>query len=313
MSLRSPSIRHVPLIGLGHFPLGVLSKDTAPMGMGLPSQGIEKNLLLNQDAIAMFASVDACERRLLEPYHCTKALPSQYHFDNWVLLCDVYFQLSVPALELPRTDLPANVRFCGALEGHNAAGTNTTTALLPPWFDDFVLPSSSATDSRPLILVTSGTLPGQSAHDLILPTISACVTLPVRLVVCAVHVPLHPDISLPTNVRWAKWIPFEDILPYTSLVVSSGGYGSITQAFAHGVPIICAGVTEEKPHTGMLAEASGAGINLRTQTPDVMQVKSAVLEMLRNPEYSRKAQELGKAYIEADPVGQIVEVVEKVK
>jgi UDP:flavonoid glycosyltransferase YjiC (YdhE family) len=163
-----------------------------------------------------------------------------------------------------------------------------------------------------LILVTSGTLPGQSAHDLILPTISACATLPVRLVVCAVHVPLDPDISLPTNVRWAQWIPFEAILPHTSLVVSSGGYGSITQAFAHGVPIICAGVTEEKPHTGMLAEMSGAGINLRTQTPDVEQVRSAVLEMLRNPGFSRKAQELGKAYKAADPVGMIAEAVEEV-
>jgi UDP:flavonoid glycosyltransferase YjiC (YdhE family) len=316
MSLRSPSIRHVPLIGLGHFPLGILSKDTAPMGMGLPSQGIEKNRLLNQDAIAMFASVAACERRLLEPYHCTKALPSPYHFDNWVLLCDVYFQLSVPALELPRSDLPANVRFCGALEGHNAAagtGTNmtTTTALLPPWFNDFVRPSSP-TDSRPLILVTSGTLPGQSAHDLILPTISACATLPVRLVVCAVHVPFDPDYALPPNVRWAQWIPFEAILPYTALVVSSGGYGSITQAFAHGVPIVCAGVTEEKMHTGMLAEASGAGINLKTQTPDVEQVRAAVLEMLRNPRFSKKAEELGEAYREADPVGRLVEAIEEI-
>ena len=315
MSLRSPSIRHVPLIGLGHFPLGVLSKDTAPMGIGLPSQGIEKNLQLNQDAIAMFSSVAACERRLLEPYHCTKALPSPYHFDNWVLLCDFYFQLSVPALELPRSDLPANVRFCGALEGHNAAGIGTkttTTALLPPWFNDFVLPSSSSIEaSHPLILVTSGTLPGQSAHDLILPTITACASLAVRLVVCAVHVPFDPSLPLPPNVRWAQWIPFEAILPYTSLVVSSGGYGSITQAFAHGVPIICAGVTEEKPHTSMLAAASGAGINLKTQTPDVEQVQSAVLEMLRDPGFREKAEELLKAYKEADAVGRIVEAVEE--
>jgi UDP:flavonoid glycosyltransferase YjiC (YdhE family) len=310
MSLHSPYIRHVPLIGLGHFPLGVLSKDTAPMGMGLPSQGTEKNLLLNQDAIAMFSSVDACERRLLEPYHCSKPLPSPFHFDNWVLLCDVYFQLSVPALELPRSDLPAKVRFCGALEGHNV-GSNATTALLPPWFDDFVLPSPT-TDSRPLILVTSGTLPGQSIDDLILPTISACATLPVRLVVCAVHVPLDPTIAIPPNVRWAQWIPFEHILPHATLVISSGGYGSITQAFAHGVPIICAGVTEEKPHTGMLAEMTGAGINLRTQTPGVERVRAAVLEMLRNPGFGRKARELGEAYEEADPVGMIAEAVEEV-
>ena len=77
------------------------------------------------------------------------------------------------------------------------------------------------------------------------------------------------------------------------------------------MPIVCAGVTEEKPHTGMLAEASGAGINLKTQTPDVDQVRSAVLEMLQNPRFSEKAEELEKAYREADPVGRIAEAVEE--
>jgi UDP:flavonoid glycosyltransferase YjiC (YdhE family) len=71
-------------------------------------------------------------------------------------------------------------------------------------------------------------------------------------------------------------------------------------------------LTEEKPHTGMLAEMSGAGINLRTQTPGVEQLRSTVLEMLRNPGFSRKAQELGRAYKEADPVGMIAEAVEEV-
>lgn len=77
------------------------------------------------------------------------------------------------------------------------------------------------------------------------------------------------------------------------------------------MPIICAGVTEEKPHTSMLAAASGAGINLKTQTPDVDQVQSAVLEMLRDPGFREKAEELGKAYKEADAVGRIVEAVEE--
>ena len=61
----------------------------------------------------------------------------------------------------------------------------------------------------------------------------------------------------------------------------------------------------------MLAAASGAGINLKTQTPDVERIRSAVLEMLGNPGFRAKAEELGKAYAEADAVGRIVEAVEE--
>lgn len=307
MLLDSPKIRRVPVIGLGHFPLMILSEDTAPFNSGLPSQGKEMNKKMNEGAVEMFAGINALEHRLLEPYDCAKQLPTKFLFDNWVRLSDVYCQLCVPALEPPRSDLPSNVRFCGALTGHN--GPSSGKKRHPEWFQDFVLADDT---NRPLVLVSSGSLPGQNVNHLILPTIEACKDLHVRVVVCAVHVELPAGVELPENVRWAQWIPFEDIFPHTSLVVSSGGYGGLSQAFANGVPMILAGMTEDKQHNGTLGAATGAAINLKTQAPSAEQVRAAVLEIQKNPSYKEKAEELKKAYEACDPVGSIVEAIEEV-
>lgn len=308
MALGSPGIRRVPLIGLGHFPLGILSEDTAPFNTGLPSQGKEMNKKMNEGAIQMFAGIMALAQRLLEPHNCTKPLPSSFLFDNWVQICDIYCQLCIPALEPPRSDLPSNIRWCGALTGFN--GPRSGEKTFPGWFEEFVLSDKT---NRPLILVSSGSLPGQNVNHLILPTIEACKDLPVRVVVCAVHVERPAGEELPENVRWAQWIPFEDIFPHTSLVVSSGGYGGLSQAFSNGIPMVLAGATEDKSHNGLLGEATGAAINLKTQTPSVEQIRTAVLEITqKNASYKKKAEELKKAYAECDPVRSIVEAIEEV-
>lgn len=309
MTLGSSHIRRVPLIGLGHFPLGILSKDTAPFNSGMPSMGEEVNIKMNEGAIEMFAGLMDFQKSALQPYNCTESFSSRWFFDNWVSLCDIYCQLSIPAMEPPRSDLPENIRFCGALTGFN--GNIASKTPHPQWFQDFVLDD---TTTHPLILVTSGSLPGQNINHLILPTIQACKDLPVRIIVCAVHVKFPAGEELPPNVRWATWIPFEDIFPHTSLVISSGGYGGVNQAFANGIPMVLAGMTEDKAHVGMLAAATGAAINLKTQTPSVEQVRDAVLEILmkESGSYKAKAEELKKAYAGCDPIGSVVEAIEEV-
>lgn len=53
MLLDSSESKRVPVIGVGHFPLAILSKDTAAFGLGLPSQGEEKNMELNAGSTQM--------------------------------------------------------------------------------------------------------------------------------------------------------------------------------------------------------------------------------------------------------------------
>ncbi|OQO03310.1 hypothetical protein B0A48_11566 [Cryoendolithus antarcticus] len=147
------------------------------------------------------------------------------------------------------------------------------------------------------------------AHRLIIPTIEACRDLPVRLVVCAVNAPIPENYDLPANVRVATWLPFEDLFKHAAIVVTNGGYGGINQAFAAGLPMVLADLTEDKIETTARAANTGAAINLKTQTPSVEQVRDALKTVLEVDSYRVKAKQLQKTYAEYDTVGIIEKTV----
>ena len=298
--LEGKGVRRVPVIAVANFPFLSLSKDTAPFGMGLPSQDEEKNRELNAQVTAMFGPAHEACKRILSPYACAKPLPSEFPLDNLHLTPDLYLQLCIPDMELPRTDLPPNTRLVGTLLGANDKKGE------PEWYNDFVVD-----DNRPLVVVTSGTIPGIDPQELIIPTLEACKDLPVRVVACAVFVEMG-DYELPANARVAEWIPFEDLFTYTSLVVSNGGYGGINQAFANGIPMIVAGMTEDKIETSMRAERTGAAINLRTQTPSIVQLRDAVEKILADGTYKQRALELKEKYAEYDAIGSVVKAIDEI-
>ncbi|KAL8376048.1 hypothetical protein RB595_007251 [Gaeumannomyces hyphopodioides] len=96
------------------------------------------------------------------------------------------------------------------------------------------------------------------------------------------------------NVRTAPWIPYDLLLPRCRALVTNGGYGSVTQALSHGVPLVCAGASEDKPDTAARVVAVGAGIDLETDRPSVEQVRDAVREVIECPSYRERAAAIGK-------------------
>lgn len=295
ISLNSPHVRQVPVIAMGHSVFFGLSKDCAPFGLGLPPQSEERNLALNAKTKEMFGKVYAGAKEIMARYECPGGLEHEFVVEDMITSADRFFQLCVPQLEYPRSDLPSNVEFTGALLGKN------DTKSEPEWFDSFVRQD----DGRPLVVVTSGTAASADVTQLIMPTIEACRSLPVRVVVCAVNVHPPKDTPIPENVKVAEWIPFEELFKHASLVVSNGGFGGITQAFAAGVPMVLAGVTEDKMETTARAAMTGAAINLQTQTPSVEQVKHAIETMTAKADYKEKALELKQAYASYDTLGII--------
>ncbi|KXT10477.1 hypothetical protein AC579_8886 [Pseudocercospora musae] len=149
-------------------------------------------------------------------------------------------------------------------------------------------------DKGLLIIVTSGSTQGLNVNHLKIPTIAAWRDLLVRLIVCAVHIPYLESLELPPNTRRANRVAVEEVFPHTSLTVSSGEYGGISQyitnkysaltddIFAFGIPIILAGTLEDKVETGLKAEATGVAIKLKAQTPSVDQVSDALDNMLHD-------------------------------
>ncbi|KAK5111003.1 hypothetical protein LTR62_005378 [Meristemomyces frigidus] len=302
MILGSPGTRRVPLIGTSFFPLAVQSKDTAPFGMGLPSQGEAKNMEMNAQATQMLSGLGDFLDQQLKPYNCTKTLPSRNPIENWFLIQDILMQLCVPAMEPYRSDLRPSFRYIGTFTGAN------TLRSPPDWFSSFVENDKSG---KPLLMVSQGTIAGGDVSELILPTIKACADLPVRLIVCAVALQKPADFVLPENCKWAEWIPYELLFPHVNLVVNNGGYSAICQAFAAGIPMVVAGLTEDKAEATARSAATGAAINLATQTPSVEHLRDAIQKVLQEPSYKAKAMGLKRDFAECDAVGSMIEGIQE--
>ena len=74
--------------------------------------------------------------------------------------------------------------------------------------------------------------------------------------------------------------------------MTNGGFGGVQLAIAHGVPLVVAGSTEEKPEVANRVAWSGVGINLRTGSPSPTAVRDAVTRVLADPSYSAQARAL---------------------
>ncbi|MEO3930486.1 nucleotide disphospho-sugar-binding domain-containing protein [Micromonosporaceae bacterium B7E4] len=106
--------------------------------------------------------------------------------------------------------------------------------------------------------------------------------------------------GLPANTRAATYVPYTDLLPHIDLAITNGGYGGTQLLLTHGIPLIVAGDTEDKPEVAGRVAASGAGINLRTGTPTAPTLATAVETILRDPTYRQRARTLAAEYASHD-------------
>jgi UDP:flavonoid glycosyltransferase YjiC (YdhE family) len=78
-------------------------------------------------------------------------------------------------------------------------------------------------------------------------------------------------------------------MPHVSALVTNGGYGGLHYALAHGVPLVVAGASEEKPELVARVNWSGVGVGMRTQRPSARRVRDAVWRVLDEPSYAARA------------------------
>jgi len=269
-----------PWAGFGITALSVISNDTAPFGLGMPPDasmlGRVRNRCLNwvfhqglfRDVTVYINQVRASVG--LPPY--------QKSFFDAVVSPFLYLQGTVPAFEYPRTNMPPQVHFIGPYLPEPPA------AFTPPlWWDDLK-------SGKPVIHVTQGTV-ATEADDLIVPTLQALADEDVLVVAATGGQPIETIkiAPLPANARIEGFIPYYHLLPHVDVMVTNGGYNGVQAALAHGVPLVAAGQTEEKPEICARIEWSGVGINLKTKTPKPTQLKNAVKKILGEPHYRQKA------------------------
>jgi UDP:flavonoid glycosyltransferase YjiC (YdhE family) len=89
----------------------------------------------------------------------------------------------------------------------------------------------------------------------------------------------------PANARIAEFLPYGALLPRTAVMITNGEYGGVVQALGHGVPLVVAGCSEDKPEVAARVAWSGAGLNLRTDQLAQARLRRAVRTVLGRPSY----------------------------
>jgi UDP:flavonoid glycosyltransferase YjiC (YdhE family) len=268
----------------GDGPLPPSGSETPPFGPGLRPMrgplGLVRNRIVG--AVSRRMIFGPADRRYREIRADLGLPPATHHVMDAMISPYLHLQGCTPAFEYPQRRVPQQVHWVGALRPDPPAGWEP-----PAWW-------SRVTDAaRPVVLVSQGSL-RPDVTELLVPAIRGLAGLDVTVVVVTgqadpsdVYDALGGD--LPGNVLTTRFVPYDTLLPHVSAFVTNGGYSGVTLALAHGVPLVQAGMTEEKHEIARRIEWTGVGVRLGTTRPSPESVAGGVRIVLDEPRYREAA------------------------
>jgi UDP-glucoronosyl and UDP-glucosyl transferase len=202
-----------------------------------------------------------------------------------------------PRFDGPNAAFPSTARF---LAHQSTPGPDD---VLPPWIGDLA--------DRPTVLVSLGTVfhrtPG--LHDVIL---AALREEPVNLLI-ALGFDQHPARlgAQPPHVRVEATLPQVALLPRCALMVTHGGFNSVKEALAVGVPMVICPIAGDQPYCAKRCEALGVArvIAPSDRTPEA--IRAAVHAVLSNPSYRHSAARVRDEIHALPPVDTAIGMLEK--
>jgi len=293
-ALGAPGLRPRRWVAVTATPLALSSDDTTffgpvPVGLGEDQQAA------NRAANAQFAT-------LMQPTqdHLAGVLqalgttqPCPLFVDGIYTVPDALAALTVLGFEFERGDAPDSVHLVGILPGRSDAGWQPAA-----WWAEL-------DGSRPVVVVTQGTLANRDLSQLVEPALAGLAGLDVTVVAALGREAGALSVPVPANAHVAEFIPFDVLLPKASAYITNGGFGGTQQAIAAGVPVIVAGLTEDKPAVAARVAYHGLGINLHTGTPAPEDVAAATETVLKDTGMRASVRKLAQVYAAHDALSEI--------
>jgi MGT family glycosyltransferase len=211
----------------------------------------------------------------------------------------LYLVPSTREFDYDRHDLPSRVHYVGPYLW-NRPRTEAPT----PWVVDLGR-------ERPCVHVTEGTV---HVHEPVV--LSAAVTglagLPMDVVITTGTNRTTPAIegpALSNNIRIASWVSHSDLLPRTSVMVTTGGAGSVLTALAHGVPLVIVPTEWDKPEIAQRVVEAGAGVRLAPQECTATRLRACVRAVLDEPRFRVNARRLADSFAKSGGAERAAELL----
>ena len=287
---------------LGVVNLMLPREDGAPFGPGLPfsTDPVERK---KYQAIA--SQVDAAMNQplqehanLLLSFMGLPELPAPF-WETITTRADLLLQASVPGFEYPMDAPKEKLHFIGALMPSGSGD-------VPP-----ELKKAKEVGKR-ILLVSQGTIANQDLGQLVAPAIEAFGDREDLLLLATTGG--RPIDSIPCLIGKhtivSEFLNFREVLPNVDVMITFGGYGTVTQTLSFGVPMVMAGVGEEKPENGARVVWRECGIYLPGEAVSVDDLKDAVETVLADPSYRENATRLAQEFGTHDAAQELVRHLE---
>lgn len=137
---------------------------------------------------------------------------------------------------------------------------------------------AARTNKQPKVYLTLGTI--DTFRELFDKVLAAARTIPVDLLVT-----LGPKLDpasfgpQPDNVRIERFIPQDEILPTTDLVIAHGGSGTLIGSLAHGLPSILLPLAADQPHNADRCVALGTACQFDPITFTSKETADTIMEL----------------------------------
>jgi MGT family glycosyltransferase len=197
----------------------------------------------------------------------------------------LYLVPGVREFDFERTDLPPSIHYVGPYLW------NKPRHVPPPaWL------ASLRTD-RPWVHATEGTV--HVGEPFVLrAAVEGLANLPVEAVLTTGgRDPAELDLGpLAANVHLARWISHTDLLPRTSIRITTGGAGSVLAALNAHVPLILVPTEWDKPEVAQRVVEAGAGLRISPRRCTPKRLRAAVERILGDESFRQNAQRLARIF-----------------
>jgi len=189
---------------------------------------------------------------------------------------------------------PGNIRFTGPVTGRP---DNTP-------FDWKRLSQAAS----PKIYATIGTLLMEIHTDYFGLLIEAFKDQPLTVIAAT-----SPEVTddRPENFILREFVPQTQLMKRVDAVICHGGFNTVNEALANGLPVLVIPICYDHFHTANLVEKAGCGISIKYKRIKPEKLRSATKELLTNPAYRKAAKKVRKTFVEAGGNKKAVEYLEK--
>ena len=207
-----------------------------------------------------------------------------------------------PSLLAPDSVVPATFR---AIRPSLPALTGAEE--IPDWVDDL------RKKRRPVVYGTLGTIfnKNDDAFAALLAALSANDDVDA-IVTIGKDREVSEFGTVPEHVRVVQYIPLAALMPHLDLVVSHGGSGTLTAAFAHGLPQVVLPMNADQPENAQRVAALGAGIVVNGNEPSPEKISAAVRAALSDPAYRTGARRVQSEIAQLPGVEHAVPLLQRI-